>query len=96
MVGAKHILRSFLALNRNGLNTSSEGIRSSNPTGISFEELNRPLNFGPKIPTPDACYDRGSRFRLERFLNDRAPQPKLVGNTPHLFLHDDSRRVPRP
>ena len=42
----------------------------------------------------NACYDRGSTFRLKCFLNDGAPSPKIVENK-IFFLHD-SRRVPSP
>ena len=41
-----------------------------------------------------ACYDKGSSFLLFSFLNDGAPQPKIVGNTP--FVLHDSLCVPRP
>ena len=34
----------------------------------------------------DACYDRGSSFRLKCFLNDGAAQPKIVGNRIFLFM----------
>ena len=29
--------------------------------------------------THDACCDKSSNFRLKCFLNDEAPQPKIVG-----------------
>lgn len=38
---------------------------------------------------PGACYDRGIRFHLKRFLKCRAPWPQIVGNMPFL-LHDSS------
>ena len=47
-----------------------------------------------KEAVTDACYDRGTPFRAKRFLNDGAPQPKTVGNTP--FFLRASRCVPRP
>ena len=42
---------------------------------------------GPRDAASDACYDRGSTFRLKCFLNDRVHQPKIVGKyAPLIFF----------
>ena len=64
---------------------------------LLFSEAHNHLRGSTYAISPkDGCYDRGSTFRLNCFLNDGAPQPKNVGkkinNRP--FLLHDSRCVP--
>lgn len=42
----------------------------------------------------DACYDRGSSYRLRWFPNDEAPKPNIIKNWP--FFRHGSRSPPRP